>query len=65
MRICYRFSTGVTAAGKLFDTFVASLILLNVAAVIAESEPSLGGRAGSSDGRFQAFFDGFEVSSGA
>ena len=61
MRVCYRFSTGVTEAGKLFDAFVATLILLNVAAVIAESEPSLGGRAGSSEGRFQAFFDGFEV----
>lgn len=62
MRVCYRFSTGVTEAGKLFDGFVAVLILLNVAAVIAESEPSLGGSAGSSDGgRFQLFFDGFEV----
>eukprot|EP00752_Nemacystus_decipiens_P005802 g5248.t1 len=61
MRVCYRFSNGVTAAGKLFDAFVATLILLNVAAVIAESEPSLGGRAGSSEARFQGFFDGFEA----
>lgn len=61
MRVCYRFSTGVTEAGKLFDAFVAALILLNVAAVIAESEPSLGGKSGSSEGRFQPFFDGFEV----
>lgn len=62
MRICYRFSTGVTEAGKLFDGFVAVLILLNVVAVIAESEPSLGGTGGPSEGRFQTFFDGFEVS---
>ncbi|CAM9338942.1 unnamed protein product [Ectocarpus sp. 6 AP-2014] len=61
MRICYRFSTGVTEAGKLFDGFVAVLILLNVMAVIAESEPSLGGTGGPSEGRFQTFFDGFEA----
>ncbi|CAN0572545.1 unnamed protein product, partial [Ectocarpus sp. 12 AP-2014] len=61
MRTCYRFSTGVTEAGKLFDGFVAVLILLNVVAVIAESEPSLGGTGGPSEGRFQTFFDGFEA----
>ncbi|CAN0494324.1 unnamed protein product, partial [Ectocarpus sp. 12 AP-2014] len=39
----------------------AVLILLNVVAVIAESEPSLGGTGGPSEGRFQTFFDGFEA----
>lgn len=63
MRVCYRFSTGVTEAGKRFDAFVATLILLNVAAVVAESEPALGGKGGPSEGRFQAFFDAFEVRS--
>lgn len=59
--MCYRFSTGVTAAGKKFDTFVATLIVLNVVAVISESEPSLGSRPGPSGAKIQAFFDIFEV----
>lgn len=61
MRICYRFSTGVTVAGQKFDTFVGLLIMLNVAAVMAESEPSLGNRPGPSGARIQAIFDIFEV----
>lgn len=62
MRVCYRFSTGITEAGKLFDTFVAALIVLNVVAVIAESEPFFGGGTGPSrEGGFQEFFDSFEV----
>lgn len=62
MRKCYRFSTGMTPAGKRFDTFVAILIVLNVVAVIAESEPTLGSRAGLSEETVQEIFDGFEAS---
>ncbi|CAM9142714.1 unnamed protein product [Ascophyllum nodosum] len=66
-RKVYRFSTGVTQAGKIFDAFVAVLILLNVIAVIAESDSRLGGRSNSATGSLddggsiQAFFDGFEA----
>ena len=61
MRKCYRFSTGLTDAGKRFDKFVAVLIMLNVVAVIAESEPSLGDSAGPSGQTLQAVFDSFEA----
>ena len=61
MRKCYRFSTGLTDAGKRFDKFVATLIMLNVIAVIAESEPSLGDSAGPSGQTLQKVFDSFEV----
>lgn len=60
-RMCYRFSTGVTDAGKKFDMFVAVLIVLNVVAVISEAEPSLGNRPGPTGARIQLFFDIFEV----
>lgn len=60
-RVCYRFSTGVTEAGKKFDTFVATLIVLNVVAVIAESEPSIGNNTGPWGATIQRFFDVFEV----
>lgn len=60
-RSCYRFSEGITRAGRIFDTFMAVLIMLNVVAVIAESEPSLGSSAGPSGMGVQRFFDGFEV----
>lgn len=63
MRTCYRFSTGLTDAGKKFDTFVGTLIWLNVIAVIAESEPALGNMPGPAGVRLQFFFDTFEVSS--
>lgn len=53
--MCYRFSTGLTPAGKAFDVFVGILIILNVAAVVAEAEPGVGGN-------YQTFFDMFEVS---
>jgi len=53
--MCYRFSTGLTPAGKAFDVFVGILIILNVAAVVAEAEPAVGGN-------YQTFFNLFEVS---
>lgn len=52
----------MTEAGKMFDAFVGTLILLNVVAVIAESEPSLGNMPGPAGEKLQAFFDAFEVS---
>lgn len=62
MRACYRFSTGLTDAGKMFDKFVGTLIVLNVVAVIAESEPYLGNMPGPAGERVQLFFDIFEAS---
>lgn len=53
-RMCYRFSTGLTPAGKAFDVFVGTLIILNVVAVVVESEPTVGDK-------YQTFFDLFEV----
>ncbi|CAM9445641.1 unnamed protein product [Discosporangium mesarthrocarpum] len=58
---CYRLLSGRSAVGYYFQMFIGMVIVLNVVAVLAESEPSLGDTSEVHGTDWQAFFDAFEA----